>query len=100
MLPDRTAVATTTSEIYTCEENFVYEKEFVLDTSNLAPAEYKIQIVAFEPNGAGQQSRHDYVANAVDFCIYSKNQLHNFEWAGRAWGYYVLPLLEENKEMK
>ena len=96
--PDRTAVATTTSEAYECKEGEAYTRIFELDTSQLAPADYKIQIVAFEPDNAGEQIRHDYVPDAVMFSVYTVNQLHNFEWNARAWGNYVMPPLAEIKE--
>lgn len=96
--PDRTAVATTTSDCYDCKEGETYTRTFELDTSHLAPADYKIQIVAFEPDNLGAQIRHDYVPDAVMFTIYTVNQLHNFEWNVRAWGNHVIAPLTEIQE--
>lgn len=92
---DRTAVATTTSDVIVCKKGETYIKNFELDTSQIAPGDYIIQIVAFEPDGTGKQVRHDYVPTAVSFTIYNKDQLHNFEWNHNAWGDHVLPELAE-----
>lgn len=92
---DRTAVATTTSDVILCKKGETYIKNFELDTSQIAPGDYIVQIVAFEPDGTGRQIRHDYVPTAVSFTIYNKDQLHNFEWDHNAWGDHVLPELAE-----
>ena len=94
LTPDRTAVATTTSSRRSVAVGVVQKEKFILDISRLAPAEYIMQIVAFEPNELGAQIRHDYVPLAVSFKVYNDNQLHNFEWDSRAWGYQVLPTAE------
>jgi len=90
---DRTAVATAVSEEFLCEENTIYKRAFEIDTSAVAPGDYMIQIVAFEPCGIGQQIRHDYLPTAVYFTIYSEQQLHNFVWNNNAWGNHILPNL-------
>lgn len=91
LLLDRTAVATSA----TIGESFfagkTYSRTIELDTSQIAPGEYQMQIVAFEPDGMGKQIRHDYVSHAVTFCIYTENQLNNFAWNINAWGMHVLP---------
>lgn len=92
---DRTAVATTTSNLVACKAGESYQKDFELDTSQIAPGDYIMQIVAFEPDGLGRQIRHDYVPLAVSFTIYTENQLHNFEWNHNSWGDHVLPEMKE-----
>lgn len=92
---DRTAVATTTSNVVSCKAGESYQKDFELDISQIAPGDYMMQIVAFEPDGLGKQIRHDYVPLAVSFTIYSENQLHNFEWNHNSWGDHVLPEMKE-----
>ena len=89
--PDRTAVATTTTSDILCNKPGVFEKEIEIDVSQIAPADYIMQIVAFEPDNLGNQIRHDYVPLAVSFTIYNANQLNNFEWNHKAWGAHVLP---------
>ena len=91
LCPDRTAVATTTSGDLLCNETGIYEKDFEIDISQVAPADYIMQIVAFEPDNLGNQIRHDYVPLAVSFTVYNANQLNNFEWSHKAWGHHVLP---------
>ena len=93
---DRTAVATSSSAVFDLQKNQLYKKRFELDTSQIAPGDYQLQIVAYEPTGAGQQIRHDYIPHAVTFGIYSNNQLDNFVWNHVAWGSHVLP---ETKEL-
>ncbi len=95
LFPDRNAIATSTSEPIKCETSSVYEKEFEIDTSQIAPYDYIMQIVAFEPDNLGSQVRHDYVPNAVAFTIYNDNQLHNFEWSHTGWGSHALPVARE-----
>lgn len=63
----------------------------------MAPGDYIMQIVAFEPDNLGNQIRHDYVPKAVGFTIYTKNQLNNFVWNHNAWGHHVIPELKETK---
>lgn len=92
---DRTAVATTTSNVVVCKAGESYQKDFELDISQIAPGDYIMQIVAFEPDGLGRQIRHDYVPLAVSFTIYTENQLHNFEWNHNSWGDHVLPEMKE-----
>ena len=92
---DRFAVATTSSQKILCEMNNLYSKDFEIDVSLLAPGDYQLQIVAFEPDGLGQQVRHDYVPTAVVFSIFNKNQLDNFVWSDKAWGNIVLPQVKE-----
>ena len=94
-MPDRSAVATSVTEMMRCEQGQTYQKEYELDTSQIAPGEYQIQIVAFEPTGVGRQIRHDYVPHAVSFTVYTNNQLDNFEWNSRAWGDHVIPNIRE-----
>lgn len=91
LYPDRAAVATTTLKDVTCNTPGVFEKEIEIDISQLAPADYIMQIVAFEPDNLGNQIRHDYVPLAVSFTVYNANQLNNFEWNHKAWGAHVLP---------
>lgn len=91
---DRTAVATAVSDEMECREGKSYKKAFELDTSAIAPGDYMIQIVAFEPSGWGKQERHDYLPCAVAFAISPENQLYNFKWDKRAWGSHVLPKLK------
>lgn len=93
--PDRTPVGTTTSTSFECTEGETYKRSFVLDTTQIAPGDYIFQIVAFEPDNIGNQIRHDYVPKAVAFSIYNKDQLHNFVWDSRSWGFHVMPELEE-----
>jgi lipopolysaccharide transport system ATP-binding protein len=93
--PDRNPVATSTAKVGDCEENGSYRKRFALDIAQLAPGDYQIQIVAFQPDRMGGQVRHDYIASAVYFTVYSVNQLHNFEWNAAAWGNQALPDAEE-----
>lgn len=95
LFPDRTAIATSTSEAFKCNIASVYKKDFEIDISQIAPHDYIMQIVAFEPDNLGSQIRHDYVANAVAFTIYNNNQLHNFEWIHSAWGHCALPNTQE-----
>lgn len=90
---DRTAVATAVSDELECREGKSYKKVFELDTSAIAPGDYMIQIVAFEPSGWGKQERHDYLPCAVAFTISPGNQLYNFKWSKKAWGTHVLPNL-------
>ena len=92
---DRTAVATAYSREYKCVEGETYEKSFVLDVSQIAPGDYQLQIIAFQPDNLGKQIRHDFIPSAVFFTIYAKNQLYNLEWNSIAWGDHVLPLLKE-----
>ena len=73
------------------------EKDFEIDVSQIAPADYIMQIVAFEPDNLGNQIRHDFVPLAVSFTIYNANQLNNFEWNHKAWGNHVLPTATELK---
>lgn len=93
--PDRSAVATTTTSAgqYAVlgAKNTV---SFTLDTSRLAPSDYIMQIVAFEPDNIGFQIRHDFVPLAVSFKIHNNDQLHNFVWDTRAWGNQVLSIEE------
>ncbi len=91
LMPDRAAVATTTSGDIQCNEKGIFEKDFEIDVSQIAPADYIMQIVAFEPDNLGNQIRHDFVPLAVSFTIYNANQLNNFEWSHKAWGHHVLP---------
>ncbi len=96
LFPDRTAIATSTSGSIKCKKGERYSSDFELDISQIAPADYIIQIVAFEPDGIGSQIRHDYVPLAVAFTIHAaNNQLHNFEWSHTGWGHHVLPDLKE-----
>ena len=92
---DRSAVATTTTRVFAVENGKTYLGKYEIDTSRIAPGSYQMQIVAFEPNGMGQQIRHDYVPHAVSFDIYTDNQLHNFEWSINAWGAQVIPEAKE-----
>lgn len=92
---DRTAVATSTTDEFVSEVGSEYKRKFDLDVSRLAPGTYVLQIVAFQPNGFGSQIRHDYIASAVTFNIYTNQQLHNFEWNRKAWGDQVLPTATE-----
>ena len=69
----------------------------MLDATQIAPGDYIFQIVAFEPDNIGNQIRHDYVPKAVAFSIYNKDQLHNFVWDSRSWGFHVMPELKEIK---
>ena len=92
---DRSAVATTTTRVFAVENGKTYWGKYEIDTSRIAPGSYQMQIVAFEPNGMGQQIRHDYVPHAVSFDIYTDNQLHNFEWSINAWGAQVIPEAKE-----
>ncbi|MCD7828734.1 MAG: ABC transporter ATP-binding protein [Clostridiales bacterium] len=94
-LSDRTAVATANSDKIFCRNGETYTKNFELDTSQLAPGDYLVQIVAFEPNELGAQIRHDYLSIAFTFTVYTNNQLHNFEWNHNAWGHSSLPQLTE-----
>ena len=89
----KTARAAFTSDKFDLKSDNSYSSSFELDTSHLAPGEYQLQIVAFEPNNIGNQIRHDYVAHAVTIEIFSENQLHNFSWSSKAWGDYVIPPL-------
>lgn len=91
LLPDRTAIATTTSKPTKNNKNSETTITYILDISQLAPADYIMQIVAFQPDNLGHQIRHDYVPLALNFTIYIDNQLHNFIWDSNAWGYHVLP---------
>lgn len=95
LLPDRTAIATTTTGDLLCNKKGIYEKTFEIDISQIAPADYIMQIVAFEPDNLGNQIRHDYVSLAVAFTIYNANQLNNFQWNHKAWGQHVLPPAKE-----
>lgn len=96
LFPDRTSIATSTSNAFSCKKGENYSTDFELDISQVAPADYIIQIVAFEPDGIGSQIRHDYVPLAVSFTVHAaNNQLHNFEWSHSAWGHHVLPDLKE-----
>lgn len=95
LLPDRTAVATATTKAYNFEPGNNFSKDFEIDISNLAPANYIIQIVAFEPDNLGSQIRHDYIPLAVAFSVYNENQLHNFEWNHTAWGHIALSEINE-----
>ena len=99
LLSDRTAVATSTSEAFVCEQGKTYSKGFELDTSILAPGDYQIQIVAFEADNDGNQIRHDYIPSAVFFSVYNQNQLHNFVWSRTAWGSIALPTATEIKSI-
>lgn len=92
---DRTPVATSTSEKMKCLGGEQYKKDFELDVSRIAPGDYIFSIVAFEPTESGSQVRHDYVAHAAAFTIYTDNQLYNFVWNHNAWGDQVLPTLKE-----
>lgn len=96
LFPDRTAIATSTSNAFKCKKGENYSTDFELDISQIAPADYIIQIVAFEPDDIGSQIRHDYVPLAVAFTVHAgNNQLHNFEWNHTSWGHHVLPDLKE-----
>ena len=95
LLPDRTAVATSTTSEITTTAGETYQKTYDLDISQIAPGKYIMQIVAFQPTGYGSQVRHDYVPHAVSFSVYTNQQLHNFEWNRRAWGDHVLPTARE-----
>lgn len=97
LLRDRTAVATTTSDTIVSSQPGIFEKDFEIDVSQISPADYIMQIVAFEPDNLGNQIRHDYVPVAVSFTIYNANQLNNFEWNHKAWGNHVLPPATELK---
>ena len=89
---DRTAVATTTSEILMFDDKENQKQtEFELDISMIAPGDYQMQIVAFEPDNLGNQIRHDYIPQAVLFTIYNREQLDNFVWSTKAWGATVMP---------
>ena len=94
--PDRVSVATTTSSLLNCMAGKVYNRSFEIDSSQIAPGEYIMQIVAFEPDNIGNQIRHDYVPLAVSFAIYNEDQLHNFEWNNNAWGDHVLPIAKDS----
>ena len=95
LYPDRAAVATTTLEDKTSNKTGIFEKDIEIDISQLAPADYIMQIVAFEPDNLGNQIRHDYVPLAVSFTVFNANQLNNFEWNHKAWGAHVLPPASE-----
>ena len=90
---DRTAVATAVSNEFACFEGETYTRGFEIDTSAIAPGDYMLQIVAFEPNDVGNQVRHDYLPCAVCFTVFAKQQLYNFVWNNRAWGNHILPNL-------
>ncbi len=93
LLPDRTAAATaTTGALNVKKSDNEYYYRIEVDTSQLAPGKYIMQIVAFEPDNLGNQIRHDYVPLALSFEVVSSlNQLHNFEWDTRSWGTQALP---------
>ena len=92
---DRTAVATATTTPIVVSAIDTRVQEFELDSTQIAPGEYILQIVAFEPDNLGHQIRHDYVPTAALFSIHNKQQLHNFEWNKNAWGTHVLPTAKE-----
>ncbi len=95
LLRDRTPVATATTAEFEAHPNTVTVKNFDLDTSRIAPGPYIMQIVAFQPNGAGGQARHDFVPLAAAFNIYAKSEFYNFEWVRHAWGDQAMPQLTE-----
>ena len=94
LLIDRSAVATINTPEKTVCAGQCYTEDIELDISQLAPCEYMLQIVAYEPDHEGQQARHDYLPNALYFTVFNKNQLQNFEWNCAAWGHHVLPAPE------
>ncbi len=99
--PDRTAVGSTSTAALPQKIQTGKQTKFELDTSCLAPGNYIMDIVAFEPNGAGQQIRHDYVSQAVAFEVIAGNaaRFYNLNWSLRAWGTQVFPeakILENN----
>ena len=89
-LKDGSPVATSVSEPVSTSlgDNSV---EYELDLSNLAPGKYIIKIIAIEIGEYGNQIRHDRINRAVSFEVYSKLDLHGFEWDAQWWGYYVIP---------
>ena len=95
--PDRSAVGTTESLPVECVGGESYKRCYELDVSQVAPGDYIMQIVAFEPDNLGNQIRHDYVPKAVGFTIYTRNQLNNFVWNHNAWGHHVIPEWKETK---
>lgn len=87
---DRVAIATSVTPLFSVKAGEKYKRHFEIDTSQISPGDYQIQIVAFEPDGLGNQIRHDYVPHAVTISIYSENHLDNFEWNSNAWGNHVI----------
>lgn len=89
-LQDGTAIATSVSKsvnTLTGENSNIFE----IDLSYLAPEKYVLKIIAIELDEYGSQIRHDCINRAVNFEVYTKNQLHNFVWDTKWWGHYVIP---------
>lgn len=99
LAPDRTAVGSSSTASVPVEKGKTLYKEFELHTEHLAPGEYIMDIVAFEPSNMGGQTRHDYVGNAMYFSIYNENQLYNFTWKP-TWGSQVMDvaIIDQAKE--
>ena len=89
-LRDNTAIATSMSDAINVHKGN-NTLNFSIDISHLAPEKYILKIIAIELSGFGSQLRHDCVNRVLGFEIYSKNQLHNFEWDTKWWGHCVLP---------
>ena len=85
-------VATGTTKKISIREMSNNTLKFSLDSSRFAPGDYLISIVAFSPNGVGNQIRHDSMAGAVSFSIIEQNtSFYGMEWVKSAWGCNVIP---------
>ena len=73
-------------------EKSIYQFEF--DLSQIAPGQYGLNFVLFQPNGFGNDEKFEVVEDAMAIEIVStKNQFYNMSWSNGAWGYCALPQL-------
>lgn len=65
-----------------------------IDTANLVPGKYSMDIVAYEVNEFGTERIHDVVRRSVPFeIVASKGFNNNIEWKNNLWGnYYCKPI--------
>ena len=90
LISDGTTIATSHADNLSCKKGVKYKRYFSIDTTHLAPAEYVMKIIVFEPTDINSQIRHDRVVDALFFDIYNRDQLYNFIWDTKFWGHYVI----------
>lgn len=62
-----------------------------IDTSQLAPGNYKLKLALYQVNEFGTEQHHDVVDNMVYFSVNDGSAVNNMTWLHRWWGSVRIP---------